>query len=201
MGIPWSNEEINLLHDLIGDYPREMVFREYCRRARKQGLPQRTHKAIQVKATNLGLTFKCFGQWLGTGDVAELLGIHSDRVDHWTRRYKEELGVLQISRNKRVVRRSSWVQWARVPAHQRLLGGIPAYRLLRLLDDAELAHAIAKAHPRIPDNRIMVRCVDTGFKYPSIMAAAKANYVTHNAIRLGIKECRPVAGRRYEVVS
>jgi hypothetical protein len=71
------------------------------------------------------------------------------------------------------------------------LGGFSADALFSLLEDRDLAEAVATAHPR-PMGDWRVRCVETGQIFSSCGAAARELHVTQACISLAIRQARPV---------
>jgi hypothetical protein len=71
-------------------------------------------------------------------------------------------------------------------------GGFSADALFLLLEDRDLAEAVALAHPR-PMGDWRVRCIETGQIYASCNAAAKELHVSQACISLAIRQVRPVA--------
>jgi hypothetical protein len=74
----------------------------------------------------------------------------------------------------------------------RVLGGFSADALFSLLEDRDLAEAVATAHPR-PMGDWRVRCIETGQIFSSCGAAARELHVTQACISLAIRQARPVA--------
>jgi hypothetical protein len=71
----------------------------------------------------------------------------------------------------------------------RVLGGFSSDALFALLEDRDLADAVAAAHPR-PMGDWRVRCVETGQIWPSCGAAARELHVTQAAVSLAIRQGR-----------
>jgi hypothetical protein len=73
-------------------------------------------------------------------------------------------------------------------------------QLVELLDSERLAAKIAAMElPRLVQ-RVAVECVETGQRYPSISAAAKAAYVANSRMRTVVIEGTTANGRHYRRV-
>jgi hypothetical protein len=198
----WTAAEIDYLSELAG-LPVILLARRFQRRARAQGWPPRTAKAIHIKLGKLGLAGHGRSRTraddlVSSGGAAQILGCPSDRVSRWM----EEPALLPILRpvwggHRRYVSREGWRRLAR--QRPDVLGGFGADRLFELLEDRELADAVAAAHPyQRTDYRI--RCVETGRIWANATAAARELFISHSAIGLAIAEGRAVAslGLRFE---
>jgi len=197
MGIPWTAEEDERLREMIGDLPRQLVWAEFRADARRHGWPMRTKKAIDIRAGKLGLTFRCTGMYLTPTDVGEILGIAASIPMRWLQRY-DDLPRRRFGK-KWYVRRDELRRWASNPAHQRVFGGIDVDRLAMLVEDRDLAKLILQRHPTRGTHR-PVRCVETGRRYASISAAARANYLTFSAIWHALNEKRRAGGWTWEAM-
>ena len=71
----------------------------------------------------------------------------------------------------------------------RVLGGFSSDSLFALLEDRDLADAVAAAYPR-PMGDWRVRCVETGQIWPSCGAAARELHVSQAAVSLAIRQRR-----------
>jgi hypothetical protein len=85
--------------------------------------------------------------------------------------------------------------------HPELLGGIPAQRLVMALEDERLAAEIAEKHRRRPAAARRVRAVEAGKVFPSVRAAARAMWVTHQAIQFALRSGGTCAGFHWEEVA
>jgi hypothetical protein len=188
----WTPAEWEFLDRLIGDLPFPEVMARFQRHARRSGWPVRTRAAIlaQLRRTGQRASGRC-GSCLTTGAAATLLGCPSTRVQAWLRQ-RRICDILQprwVGRT-RYIERSAWRRLAR--ERPQVLGGYSAASLYLLLEDRELADAVAAAWPRqLGDFRI--RCIETGRIWRSAKAAAKDLHVTHSAISMAIRERRAVA--------
>lgn len=188
----WSPEEIEFLERLAGDVPFPELVRRMQLRAVQARWPRRSEKAIQERLQRTGqqASARC-GAVLTTGGAAELLGCPATRVEAWLRRQRvREILQPQVVNGCRYIERRAWRRLAR--ERPQVLGGFAADRLFLLLEDRELADAVATAWPR-PLGDWRVRCVETGRIYGSCAAAAAEHHVTQACISLAIRERRPVA--------
>lgn len=187
----WQPAEVEYLEGLIGEMPFRDLAARMRRRARAMGWPVRTDRSIMIKLQRLGhhATVRD-GAVLTTGGVADTLGCPVSRIEAWLRR-PEIASILSPRRVGpiRYLERSGWRQLAR--EMPRILGGFSVSALYALLEDLELAEAVAREHPRsISDWR--VRCVETGRIYRSRGEVAAVHFVTPACVSLAMREGRPV---------
>jgi hypothetical protein len=188
---PWAPEEASYLEQLAGDVPFPSLVRRMQSKASAQGWPQRTEKAILMRLRRIQQSGRArHGEWTTTGGVGEILGCPGSRVEAWLRRKRiRELLEPHKIRNVRYISRRAWRRLAR--EQPRVLGGFSADALFLLLEDRELAEAIAKQHPR-PMGDWRIQCVETGRIWPSCGAAAQELHVSQAAISLAIRRGRQV---------
>jgi hypothetical protein len=197
---PWSQAELEQLELIAGDMPRAMAIRIYRSWATKNGQPQRTNQAIEGAIYRYGMSLRATGQWLTMGGIAAVLGISHDCPYRWVQQ-----GLLSATpmgrcqRKVHYVRRSDLVAFAR--RHPEALGGIERSRLVMLLDDEELAEAIAAEHRHRPWHRKRVVCVETGIVHPTVREAAKAVHVTRQAITYALRTGGTAAGWHWREVA
>jgi hypothetical protein len=188
----WSREEKDFLERLVGDVPFVELLQALRKEGKRRKWPPRSDKAVAVKLADLGLRASARqGALLTTGGAAELLGCPAARIDGWLRRKRirtilEPRWVGAV----RYIERSAWRRLAR--ERPQILGGFTADALFLLLEDRDLAEAVAAAYPR-PIHDWRVRCVETGRIYSSCGAAAEAHHVSQACISLAIRQRRPVA--------
>lgn len=185
-GTPWSTAELLALESMAGNSPADLAIRAFKSWAATNGHPPRSTSSIKGAVYRHGMSLDATGKWLTLGGIAAALGVSIDVPDHWVRH-----GLLVARHHSpgrrpfRYVRRDDLMAFAR--KHPQRLGGIPADRLALLLEDEDLAKAIAAAHPRRPWHRKAVRCVETGEVYPTTRAAAAAEWVRRQAITYALR--------------
>ena len=186
----WSADEIEALDDIATNYPSDMFVEQYNRWALKHGYVRRSRNALLSKASRLGIRCQATGRWVSPRYVAQVLGISIDTPQRW-----DELGVLIARRDRggrRAFLRSDVIRLAREqPA---VFGGISPDRLFALLEDRELADDIAQRFPRRAIDPKPVKVVETGWRYPTIRAAAAQLYVTRQAIQFALRTGGTCAG-------
>lgn len=200
-GVRWQPDEIAYLERLVGDVPFPVLLKRMAKEAKVRGWPPRSKKAITMRLRRTG--HRCsgrYGDWLTIGAVGLMLGCSGHRVDAWLRRplIRQILQPMQVGQ-VRYIQRASWRRLAR--KEPRMLGGFSAEALFLLLEDRELAEAIAAEYPR-PIGDWRIRCVENGRVWPSCMAAARELHVSQAAISLAIREGRPVRvlGLKFEAL-
>jgi hypothetical protein len=197
----WTKPESDYLESLAGDLPlRELVAR-YQTQAVKSGWPERSRRAVQQRLVRMGYEARCrTGDWVTTGGAAEILGCPGCRVEAWLRR-ERTAAILQPKWRGayRYISRRSWRRLAK--ERPQVLGGFDVDRLYQLLENRELAEAVAARYPR-PRGDWRVRCVETGKVWPSAVVAAKELHVSQAAITLAMRQQRPVRvlGMRFEAL-
>jgi hypothetical protein len=158
-------------------------------KATHEGWPPRTDKAIVMRMRRSRQFCRArTGEWTTTYGAGEILGCPGTRVEAWLRR-KPVAAILdpQWTGGTRYINRRSWRRLAnQMP---RVLGGFSADALFSLLEDRDLAEAVAAAHPR-PMGDWRVRCIETGQIFSSCGAAARELHVTQAAVSLAIRQGR-----------
>jgi hypothetical protein len=190
-GTPWTPPEVELLERFAGQVPFQDLAIRLRTAARQHGWPLRSNTAIIQRLHRMGLHAGCrHGDWLTYSAVGELLGCSGDRVAGWSRKPAVRELLEPRWRGKAwYVRRDSWRRLAR--KMPRILGGFDADTLYLLLEDRDLADAVAAEHgTTLGDWR--VRCVETGRTYRNCSAAARELHVHRSTINLAIKQGRPV---------
>lgn len=195
---PWTEPEVQFLNDHGEFLPLAILIRRFQAHASAEGWPPRTAKAIHLKLLKLGCPTSRIraDDLMSPGAVAAILGCSAGRVIHWIVVNTALLRPTWGGR-RRYVSRESWRRLARQKPE--VLGGFGADRLFELLEDRELAEAVAAAYPRrLRDYRI--RCVQTGQVWRSAPHAAAELFVSPSVIRDAVREQRPVAslGLRFE---
>ena len=188
----WTQPELEWLEQLAGDVPFPTLLRSMHYKATAEDWPRRTDKAIVMRMRRSRQFCRArTGEWTTTYGAGEILGCPGTRVEAWLRR-KPIARILdpQTTGGTRYINRRSWRRLARVMP--RVLGGFSSDALFLLLEDRDLADAIAQQHPR-PMGDWRVRCVETGQVFSSCGAAARKLHVTQACISLAIRQARPVA--------
>lgn len=197
--VRWTTAEIAELEMLAGNVPTPELFRKYNKWAARQKppFPQRTEIAIYHQAKQNGISFRCFGDCLAMQDVANILNISSSRVRRWVDRE-----LIKVNRQ-----RYCYVSRADLAAmawkHPQALHSIDRDRLYRLLEAEDVVeHVLLRANVEPgPSRPRPVRCVETGFTWPSITAASRAVFVDPGSISKGIRRGWAIAGRHWEFVA
>jgi hypothetical protein len=158
-------------------------------KATAEGWPPRTDKAIVMRMRRSRQFCRArTGEWTTTYGAGEILGCPGTRVEAWLRR-KPVAAILdpQWTGGTRYINRRSWRRLAK--QMPRVLGGFSSDALFALLEDRDLADAIAQQHPR-PMGDWRVRCIETGQIWASCAAAAKELHVSQAAVSLSIRQHR-----------
>ena len=188
----WSRPELEHLESLAGDVPFPTLLRSMHYKATHEGWPRRTDKAIVMRMRRSRQFCRArVGEWTTTYGAGELLGCPGTRVEAWLRRPPiARILDPQTTGGTRYINRRSWRRLAK--QMPRVLGGFSSDALFALLEDRDLADAIAEQHPR-PMGDWRVRCIETGQIWASCGAAARELHVTQACISLAIRKARPVA--------
>lgn len=189
----WAPDEAAYLEELAGEVPWPEVLRRWKRRAKQRGWPVRTNHCLELRARRCGLPQRArVGEFTTPYGAGELLGCSGERVDSWLRDPELfEILAPRFEGRRRYISRRAW----RRLAEQRpdVLGGFGADALFLLLEDRDLADAVASRHP-IGRGDYRVRCVDTGRIWPSCSAVAREYFLTPSAVSLAVRR-----GRRLSV--
>lgn len=202
----WSPREIEQLRRMATNLQREELVRFYQAWAKARNLPERSRSAIFGAASIHGISLAAAGATITPKRIAKILGVGHSRIERWLQdglphsRPRRREGSQQSA--VRYVRRAHLVAFAREkPEH---FGGIPRGNLYMLLRNMELATSIAERFPVNPTmirrRSIRVRCVETGQEYESLSAAAKAMFVTKQALDGAIARGGKSAGYHWEKI-
>jgi hypothetical protein len=190
----WTPEDVEMLSSLSGDLPWPMVPAVFNRFR-----PHRTATALRRKADGLGLLRRSVGQFITAGAIVGIAGINYERIRRWilsrelkARRYGEG------SAFPYYISRKDLRAFAR--KHPEQFGGLSQSELLQLFDSEKLAEEIAAMElPRL-SQKVPVMCVETGKRFESIQAAAKAAYVTPTRLQTVLRDGTTANGLRYRRV-
>jgi len=172
----WTQEEHDYLESLVGNYPFRQVVLKYQSKAKKMGWPYRSSTSIKVRTSRHIGTRKAIDQNFTYHTLADILGYNRYRVREWVRSGKLE--VERVGKLTKVTKKSLQSFAEKYP---RLLSDADEIGLRFLFGDdkaqglMDLPSAISKEKK--------VYCKRTGIVYPSINAAAKANYMNKATVR------------------
>lgn len=192
MGKLWTRAEDDQLMYLTGDMPWSMVVTSMRRLATINGWPERTPRALLWRAEQLGLSLRCVGQWVSIKSLAKTLRVHHSTVRSWIQ--EGDLTDKPLS-NTRWISRASLRRLAkRRPA---VFAGMSESELFQLLDSEELAAKIAAMNLKRRRMRQPVICVETGWHYPTITAAAAAWFVAPGTIHDALRRNGTAGGKHW----
>lgn len=181
-----------MLAEMAGDTPWPQACRAYRMWAKKHGLPERSPSSLIRRCEIKKISRVTVGKVITTGLICQLLGVSHETVRRWLlagylpyKRYGTSGG------HKHYVLRSDLRRMARERPH--LFGGQSVGTLTQLLENEELAEEIVAMELPSPRQAKPVVCVETGRRYHSIEAAAKAVYVTPQRLQLVVKDARRTA--------
>ena len=192
-GYPWTIEDVEMLSSLAGDLPWPMVPGVFnnCR-------PHRTAIALRRKADDLGLLRRCVGQYITSGALRSLMGVSYEQVRRWILDPSMQLPARRWGKGRAF---PYWIHRrdlrAFAAANPALFGGLSEGQLVELLDSEPLAAQIAAMELPRPYQPVAVECLDTGRRYASINAAARAAYVTPQRMAVVMASGGTANGRRY----
>lgn len=191
----WSQQELAKLEQLVGDYPRFMVAKEYNDWASRNRYPRRTSQAISTMAYRERMSFRPDGSYVNVAYISQVLNVPYATVRAWVKR-----GCLPAATACAwmYVKRADFVKMAKEKPH--FLAGLDVDRLNVLLEDLELAKTVSKSAPGRGTLRRPVRAVETNKVFPGIRAAAAFVYVNHTSLRNSILRNGTCAGYHWEYV-
>jgi hypothetical protein len=191
MSRPWTVEDIEMLSSLAGDIPWPLVPGRF-----NNSRPRRTATALRRKAEELGLLRRCVGQYITSGALRALMGVSYERARRWILS-----GQLPARRWGQGRAFPYWIHRRDLRAFARerpeLFGGLSEGQLVELLDSEPLAAEIAAMELPRPRQCVAVQCIETGRRYASIKAAARAAYVTPQRMAVVLAHGTTANGRRY----
>lgn len=180
----WSAEEFEKLEMLAGELPTEVIHKEYNRWALRNGYPARRHKAVLLKLRNSGISYQPVGEWITCRYIADILGVEEMTPRRWVR--SELIKPYRSITTRRIyIKRSDIVDLAK--KMPQVFGGIEESKLYMLLEDADLAHSIAKSFPRKRLAKRPIQNIETGVIYKSVGDAASVYFVRQQSIHFAIK--------------
>jgi hypothetical protein len=195
MSVKWTEPEIELLRSLAGDMPWPMVVKAYRQHASTRKLTPRSPTALLRYAEDYGIHRRCVGEWLTTVHVAKSMNTSVFSVYRWIRDKRLE---------SKTINRQHWISRAALRKlaknEPELFGGLSEAELMQLLDQEGIARSVAEQ--KLPARSVTrpVACLETGQRFASIGAAARAAGVSKETIRKAVIEGWRAKGRRYRLL-
>lgn len=184
-GTPWLKEDDDILHQVAGEYPTDMLPAAFNKLAAQYDRPRRTRLSVLSRVYRLNLSLRPYGHWLPSTDVSAAAGICH-------RTFTERIKAGRIAARKQngngrlFIHRKECQNVAKRDPEFFCCG--PRGLLVMLLESEALADACIARRPWYGTSRCKpVVCLDTNRRYPSATAAAHAHYVTPNAMRESIR--------------
>lgn len=179
--------------------PFAMVVRKWNTWATGNGIPRRTAHGIRKKLRSLGASGRACGSWLCVGDVARMLGKHRSTILLWAQE-----GLVRHHKNgpHSCVNRDDIIKLAR--RRPLLFAGVDRDNLLLLLENEKLVSSILERYPCHycgAGRGRRVRWVDTGQVFETYAEAAEAASLHYTSVSKAVREGRPAAGLRFELVT
>ncbi len=196
-GVRWSDRELEMLEQMVADYPTCRLAGVYNNWASNNGFTVRTRQAVIWAANRRGMGDKATGEWVNTAYICRQLGISFDTPHRWSDKYG--IPCYRDGRGRRYFRRAELRRVAQQTPER--FAGIPADRLFLLLEDRELANKVAAAHPLRPMAPRPVRAIETGWLYPSVRVAADRVGVVRGSIQRAIRTGGTAAGYHWSYAS
>ena len=194
MSYVWTRTERAVLASFVGDYPWSLAIAHYRLWAQQNGFPERTDLALRLNCEARQISRRAQGSYLSTGLIVRALGIGWPVVQRWIQK-----GWLKPHREgtRYYVPRKQLRRLTKLaPEH---FAGRDVVDLEYLLGDEELAkqlHAMPRMYIR--GTQKPVRCIERCRVYASVREAARAVYVTPQAIQKAIYRGTPSAGVHWE---
>lgn len=188
---PWEKDADIWLELKAGTLPMPLLLAAFHRAQRRQGWHPRTDYAIENRMRTLNLSRTCTENNIAKRELARVLGMNSMRPNGWIRR---GLPCRVIGSRRHCIRVRDLRQWLLENPHE-------AYNVdmfgLETMIGADAARSIAAAEHQRRGFRRAVVCLDTGRRFDSLGAAARAYGVTHGAISKAIANGGRSAGYRW----
>jgi len=193
-GLPWSEEETDLLQELCGAVPPELLIDTFNDRAAQMNFPRRTYQAIRAKASSKGFmitpAYSCHDRFTLT-DIARHLGYHQTTVQKWKNR-----GLFDVVHvgTYFYVTCQEMIRFAE--SHPRLFAGRSYDGLCTLLGDRSLAHVYHRLKRPSQRGRA-IKHIETGTVYESAAEASRRLHIDQSAICCNLrgKSKRTIVGR------
>lgn len=191
----WTEPEIELLRSLAGDMPWPMVVKTYRQHASRRGWTERSPSALRRYAEDYGIHRRCVGEWLTTVHVAKAMNTSTFSVYRW---------IKDKQLDSKTINRQHWISRAALRKLARrkpeLFGGLSESDLVQLLDQEGIARRVAEQKLPARSVRHPVVCLETGQRFASIGAAARAAGVCKETMRKAVIDGWRTKGRRYRLL-
>ena len=176
----WTEPELDLLFSVVNSSPYIEIPKEYNRRAKTQGYPHRTAKAVWLKGFRSVGSMRATDGDFNAGTLAELLGLPIWTPENWVRSGKLKGRKAQ---GRWCFSDKNLADFAR--DYPELIGTGNLQALIYLFGEEK---AIALKEKAKPPMVRPVKHLATGRIYPSMVAAGKAlNYSAQHIKRKLIK--------------
>jgi len=186
-GAYWSEEELNLLQECVGEVPWPLIESTYSKNAIQNGFNGRTLAAIKHKVYELGLSRHSVGQWIRSTTISKFLGVSNSTVVRWIRSGKLRAKQFKDGRKGSAfyVKRPWIRQFCQENPH--VFSGHDVATLTSLLDSESLAQQLSSMHLPQRQSSVKVLCVETGRIFQSMHKAASAVFTSRKRISDAIK--------------
>lgn len=192
----WRKEENDFLEKRCNVLPFPLLVKRLQDYQKRHGLVVRTASSIETQMKRLGLTFRCTLDNLNGAEMAEALGVNPWRVHNWKNRHG--MPFYKAGAQLAYIPLKEFREWA--AQHPHLLSDLSRENLAWVLGGESLADQILRVPPVQRGKAKPVRR-DDGVVYPTIAAAARANFVTPTAIQDAMRRNAPVVciNHRFEL--
>jgi hypothetical protein len=191
-GERWTAEEIAQLQSLCGDLPFWMIAREMKRIAACKGWPERSTLAIRARVEKSRFYVSCPGNWLTINQTARALRTTHKRVTRYLR--EEKIEPIKVKGGHWISRSMLRTLATRRPE---LFAALTEGEIVCALDSERMAKELVEKRMQRYRRFRPVVCVETGWRYENMAAAARAAYVNRRGIFEAIKTGCMASGRHW----
>ena len=194
----WNPREVQLLKELAESMPLEILVRTFNNQNIDQGFEERTAHSIKNKLSHLGYLYEPSYKYLGTHDLAKVLGVHKNIIKYWIACGLRGTKNRAVAGSPQYFTPENLRKFAREYMH--FFGGFKRINLFFALEDQELVDEILTKYPTryvATSHPKRVRCVETGQVFHSQGAAARSIYLTPTAVSRAINRGHKAGGYHF----
>lgn len=187
----WSQEEIDFLKLIVGEYPFVSAVIRYNQTAIRRNWPKRTRASIRWKCEHLGLSRAVSDSFIiKLADAGQILG--------WSDFFcKQLIKKPELNRILKPFKECFWyVERKRLAKlallHPELFCGVSRDNLYLVVEDMSVVDLIQDSLSNSRKSSRAVRCIETGEEWDNVQVAAKNYNVSVYPIRRSIRTRKPV---------
>ncbi len=188
----WSQEEVDFLQSIVGEYPFASVVRRYNQAAIRRNWPKRTRSSIKWKCEHLKLSWSVSDSFIiRLADARQILGWSRFFCDQLIKKPELNCILKPFKEGFWYVERKRIAKLARL--YPELFCGVSRDDLYLVTEDMSVIDSIKDSLSASKRSAYAVRCVETGEEWDNALVAAKRFSVSHHTIQRSTEQKKPVA--------